>query len=286
MEFLIVSGLSGAGKSRVVDILEDLDFYCVDNMPVALLPRFAELCLATRGRYERVALVTDIRERDGFSELFSALASLRDLGCEYRILFVEADTASIVKRYKESRRPHPLTQECSSIEEAIKRESELLAEVRDKASYIINTTDHTLGMLQSELYQLFEGEMQSRPLSVHVISFGFKYGIPMESDLLFDVRFLPNPFYVESLRSKTGLDEEVRDFIFKYEDTRQFIVHLNDMMAFLIPQYIEEGKHSLTVSIGCTGGHHRSVAIAEELAAFVRGRGQSARVTHRDMEKS
>ena len=286
MDFLIISGLSGAGKSRTMDILEDLDFYCVDNMPVALIPRFAELCLATRGRYERVALVTDVREVAGFEDLWTALDSLWTLNCDYRILFVEADVQSIVKRYKETRRRHPLAPEGGSIEAAVKTEVELLEAIRERADYIINTSNYTIGMLQNELYRLFAGNEASRALQVNVMSFGFKYGIPIESDLLFDVRFLPNPFYVSDLREKTGMDEEVYQFVFRHGETREFMRYLKTLICFLLPQYLEEGKHSLTISIGCTGGHHRSVAVARELAEIIKEEGHGARLINRDIDKT
>ena len=285
MDFLIISGLSGAGKSQTMDILEDLDFYCVDNMPVALIPRFAELCLATRGRYERVALVTDVREVAGFEELWSALDSLWTLNCDYRILFVEADVQTIVKRYKETRRRHPLAPEGGSIEAAVKNEVELLETIRERADYVINTSNYTIGMLQNELYRLFAGNEASRALQVNVMSFGFKHGIPIESDLLFDVRFLPNPFYVSDLREKTGMDEEVYQFVFRHGETREFMRYLKTLVCFLLPQYLEEGKHSLTISIGCTGGHHRSVAVARELAEIIKEEGHGARLINRDIDK-
>lgn len=286
MEFLIISGLSGAGKSRTMDILEDMDFYCVDNMPAVLIPRFAELCLATRGRYERVALVTDVREVAGFDELWASLDGLWELGCDYKILFVEADVQSIVKRYKETRRRHPLATEGGSIEEAVNREVKLLESMRERADFVLNTSNLTIGMLQNELYRIFAGEENgSRKLIVNVMSFGFKYGVPIEADLMFDVRFLPNPFYVADLRHKTGLDTEVRQFVFRHSDTREFVYRLEDMVDFLLPLYVEEGKHSLTIAIGCTGGHHRSVAIACELAEHIRTLGQSAKLINRDIDK-
>lgn len=286
MEFLIISGLSGAGKSRTMDILEDMDFYCVDNMPSALIPRFAELCLATRGRYERVALVTDVREVAGFDELWPALDGLWELGCDYKILFVEADAQTIVKRYKETRRRHPLVPEGGSIEAAVEDEVKLLESIRERADYVINTSNLTIGMLQSELYRLFAGEDGQRlALSVNVMSFGFKYGVPIESDLLFDVRFLPNPFYVSDLRQKTGLDEPVREFVFRQSATKELMVHLSGLIAFLLPLYVEEGKHSLTISIGCTGGKHRSVAIANAITQLIKNQGYSAKLINRDIEK-
>ena len=285
MEFLIISGLSGAGKSRTMDILEDLDFYCVDNMPVALIPKFAELCMATRGRYERVALATDVREVAGFDELWPALDSLWSLGCEYKILFLDADVPTIVKRYKETRRRHPLAPEGGSIEDAVRREIRLMEGMRERADYVINTSNLTLGMLQAEIYKLFIGDNAGRILSVNVISFGFKYGIPIESDLVFDVRFLPNPYYVASLREKTGLEGPVSDFVFEHGRTKEFMTHLTDLVDFLLPLYIEEGKYSLTIAVGCTGGRHRSVAVAQALADHVETLGHSVRRIHRDIDK-
>jgi UPF0042 nucleotide-binding protein len=252
MEFLVISGLSGAGKSRVADILEDMDYYCVDNMPVALLPKFAELCLATRGRYERVALVTDAREKEGLNELFAALDDLWENGLEYRILFMEADKQTIIKRYKETRRPHPLMEDGGTIEAAIEREARLLTPMRERADYIINTTGLTTAMLQSRIGELFLGRDPRSTMAVMVTAFGYKYGLPMDADLVFDVRFLPNPFYVEKLREGSGLDKPVSDFVFGYEDTRKFMEHLTTLIDFLIPLYIEEGKFMLNIAIGCT----------------------------------
>lgn len=285
MEFLIISGLSGAGKSRTADILEDLDYYCVDNMPIALIPKFAQICLAAGERYEKVALVTDIRERASFDELFQVLDSLWDLGCDYRILFVEADVANIVKRYKETRRRHPLALPGVSIEQAILSEIRLLAPVRERADYVINTSNFTIANLQSEIYRLFVGEHSGRKLVVNVMSFGFKHGIPLEADLVFDVRFLPNPFYVAELREKTGLDEPVANFVLENEATKEFLHKLRDLFRFLLPLYVEEGKTGLTIAIGCTGGHHRSVAIARSLAEDIAGLGYAAQNINRDVQK-
>lgn len=285
MEFLIISGLSGAGKSRTADILEDLDYYCVDNMPIALITKFAQLCLAAGEQYEKVALVTDIRERANFDELFKVLDGLWDLGCDYRILFVEANPVNIVKRYKETRRRHPLAIPGVSIEDAITSEIKLLAPVRERADYIINTTDLTIGMLQSEIYRLFVSEDTKRKLVVNVMSFGYKYGIPIESDLVFDVRFLPNPFYVSELRELSGLDEPVSQFVFQNEITREFMIRLKDMIKFLLPLYVEEGKMSLSISIGCTGGHHRSVAIAKAVSDYIESLGYAAQNINRDIQK-
>ncbi|NCB73371.1 MAG: RNase adapter RapZ [Clostridia bacterium] len=285
MEFLIISGLSGAGKSHTADVLEDLDYYCVDNMPIALITKFAQLCLVAGEQYEKVALVTDIRERANFDELFKVLDGLWDLGCDYRILFVEANPANIVKRYKETRRRHPLAAPGVSIEDAIASEIRLLAPVRERADYIINTSDLTIGMLQSEIYRLFVGEDAKRRFVVNVMSFGFKHGIPIESDLVFDVRFLPNPFYVSELRDLSGLDEAVSNFVFQSDVSAEFMKKLEDMMKFLLPLYVEEGKMSLSIAIGCTGGHHRSVAIAKALTDYIDSLGYAAQNINRDIQK-
>lgn len=285
MEFLIISGLSGAGKSHTADVLEDLDYYCVDNMPIALITKFAQLCLVAGEQYEKVALVTDIRERANFDELFKVLDGLWDLGCDYRILFVEANSANIVKRYKETRRRHPLATPGVSIEDAIASEIRLLAPVRERADYIINTSDLTIGMLQSEIYRLFVGEDAKRRFVVNVMSFGFKHGIPIESDLVFDVRFLPNPFYVSELRDLTGLDEPVSKFVFQNEVSCEFMKKLQEMIKFLLPLYVEEGKMSLSIAIGCTGGHHRSVAIARALTDYIDGLGYASQNINRDIQK-
>lgn len=285
MDFLIITGLSGAGKSRAADVLEDLDYYCVDNMPVALMPRFAELCIATKGRYERVALVTDVREKDGFGELLATLDHLNAMECNCRILYMDADEATLVKRYKETRRRHPLQQRGGTIEDAIAREKELLTPIRERADVIVNSSALTLGMLQSRLFTLFAGAGRKREIDVTVMSFGFKHGIPMDADLVFDARFLPNPYYVEDLRPLCGLDRPVFEFVFSYQQTRQFMEKLEDLTDFLLPLYIEEGKLSLTIAIGCTGGHHRSVAIASALNDYLNAKGVNSVNINRDVDK-
>lgn len=285
MEFLIITGMSGAGKSRAADILEDLDYYCVDNLPVALIPRFAELCLATQDRYEKVALVMDIRERDGFDQLFKTLDDLGESGCTYRILFMDADVPTLIKRYKESRRPHPLGGRGRSMEDAIRREQELMTPVRARADYVINTSNLTLGKLQQRVFSLFSAESRGGGISVNVTAFGYKYGIPMDADLVFDVRFLPNPYYVENLREKCGLDAPVRDYVFDSDVSREFMERLTGLIDFLLPLYAEEGKYSLSVAVGCTGGRHRSVAVAQALGDHLREKGISAVNFNRDLEK-
>ena len=285
MELLIISGLSGSGKSRVAAVLEDMDFYCVDNMPVAMMPRFAELCLATGGRYERVALVTDVRALKSINELFVTLDEMREMGCEYRIVFIEAEVDTIVKRYKETRRRHPLGTAGRSLEDTVKKEIEMLQPIRDAANDIIDTTELTLNMLQDRLSKRFMEGKRETAISVNIKSFGYKYGLPIDADLVFDVRFMPNPFYVAALQGQTGLDEPVRSFVFNYKQSNDFFKSLCDMMDFLLPYYIEEGKHYLVVCIGCTGGKHRSVAISEALSEHLSERGFQVDCTHRDIER-
>ena len=285
MEFLIITGLSGAGKTRAANVLEDLDYYCVDNMPVALMTRFAELCLDTRGRYEKVALVTDTRDREGFGQLLSTVEELRGMDCTVRILYMDADVPTLVRRYKESRRPHPLAEKGMSIEDAVKREEELLAPLKARADVVVNSSTMTLGMLQNRLFSLFAGEERRRGLDVTVMSFGFKHGIPLDADLVFDARFLPNPFYVDELRPLSGLDRPVAEFVFRHPQTRSFLEKLEDMIAFLLPYYVEEGKLTLTIAIGCTGGRHRSVAIASALHNHLAANGVSSVNVNRDIEK-
>ena len=285
MEFLIITGLSGAGKSRAADVLEDLEYYCVDNMPVALIPRFAELCLDAHGRYEKVALVTDVRERESFGELLSTLEELKAMDCTVRILYMDADLRTLVRRYKESRRPHPLAGKGVTLEQAVAKEEELLAPIKAKADFVLNSSRLTLGQLQSRMFSLFAESGQKRELQITVESFGYKHGIPLDADLVFDVRFLPNPFYVEALRPLSGLDKPVSDFVFGYPQTVQFMDMLTKLLDFLTPHYVEEGKVNLVVAIGCTGGRHRSVAIAAALAEYLRAKGVSAVNVNRDIDK-
>ena len=285
MEFLIITGLSGAGKSRAADVLEDLDYYCVDNMPVALIPRFAELCLDTRGRYEKVALVTDAREREGLDQLLTVLDEISAMDCTVKVLYMDADLRTLVRRYKESRRPHPMAEPGMSMEQAIAREEALMAPIKARADYIVNSSSLTLGQLQNKLFGLFADEGKTRELEVTVVSFGYKHGIPLDADLVFDARFLPNPFYVEELRPLSGLDRPVAEFVFHYQQTRTFMEKLEEMIEFLLPLYIEEGKLGLVIAIGCTGGRHRSVAIASALHDHLIAKGVRSTNVNRDIDK-
>lgn len=285
MDLIIVSGLSGAGKSRAAAVLEDLGYYCVDNIPVSMMPKFVELCLATSGRYERVALVTDVRAITDCSELFIALDDINELGCEYSILFMEAKTETIVKRYKETRRKHPLDPEGHDLLGAVEKEREYMEPVKNRADHVIDTTNLTLGRLQRTLYQSFVKTESDSPMTVTFMSFGYKNGVPIEADLVFDVRFLPNPFYVPELKPHTGLDKDVADYIFGHDVSNVFADKITDLLNFLLPQYIEEGKHNLVVAFGCTGGHHRSVALAAKIGESVSKMGYAVDYRHRDIEK-
>lgn len=285
MEFIIISGQSGAGKSSAAAFLEDLGFYCVDNLPVALITSFAGICMAGAGtgKYSRVALVTDIRGGQTFDELFQALDELEAMALRYRLLFVEAADEVIISRYKETRHTHPLTRQGYSLPEAVQLERVALEPVRRRASHTLNSTGLNLSKFRGELLRLFGMGSLDETMTVSVTSFGFKFGIPMDADLVFDVRFLPNPFYIAELRECTGLEEAVRSFLFGYQQTNTFLRHLEEMLSFLLPQYVEEGKSSLVIAIGCTGGHHRSVAVAHALTEYIRQKGYRVEELHRDM---
>lgn len=287
MEFVIISGLSGAGKSKAASIMEDMDFFCVDNLPAPLIPKFAELGMAGSGEYDRVVLVTDIRGGTNFDSLFQALDALKAMKCSYRILFMEASDEVIIKRYKETRRSHPLAESCDSLEQAIDLERRMLAPLRERAEYIIDTSNLSTAKLKGELRRLFAkgGTLEGR-MDVRVTSFGFKHGVPMEADLVFDVRFLPNPYYVAELRPLTGLDQGVRDYVFSGGQTQEFLNRLGDFVTWLLPRYEEEGKTALVIAIGCTGGHHRSVAIAHALTGIIGEKGYPVSESHRDLGRN
>ena len=284
MQFLIVTGQSGAGKSRTASTLEDLGYYCVDNLPPELIGQFAGVCLATTGRYEKVALVSDVRAGRNFDGLLSSLDGLDGMGVRYSIVFIEAEDDVIIKRYKETRRSHPLSSDGTGLEEAVAKEKQMLQRVRDRADFIINTTSMSTARLRSELIRLFEDQPE-RAMVVNISSFGFKYGLPRDADLVFDVRFLPNPYYIAELKVKTGLNPEVRDFVFSFQQTQEYLKRLEELLSFTLPLYFEEGKTSLEIAVGCTGGRHRSVAVAREIGDFVAKRGYPTTVSHRDMNR-
>ena len=286
MEFIIISGLSGSGKSKAASFMEDMGFFCVDNLPAPLIPKFAELGMAGTGEYDRVVLVTDVRSGTNFSALFQSLEALKGMKCPYRILYMDASDDVIIKRYKETRRSHPLAEECDSLEGAIALERRMLAPLRERAEFVVDTSDLSTAKLRGELLRLFGRGSQEGAMTVSVTSFGFKHGLPREADLVFDVRFLPNPYYVQELRPRTGLDDGVRDYVFSGGAAGEFLEKLQDLVGFLLPKYVEEGKTALVVAVGCTGGHHRSVAIAHALAAYIRGRGYPVTESHRDLGRT
>lgn len=286
MEILIISGLSGGGKSKAASFLEDSGFYIVDNMPAAMILKFAEFCAGGGGRYARVALVYDVRTAESFNELFDVLDKLKGMEGICRMLFLDASPAAIIKRYKETRRRHPLEKETDSLEEAVEKERELMLPVKERADFIIDTTRLSTAKLRQELLRIFNGEGEQGGMTVNITSFGFKYGLPLEADLVLDVRFMPNPFYIEELRHQTGLDKPVADYVFGFQQTQDFLRKVEDLLSFTLPLYAEEGKTGLVIAVGCTGGHHRSVAITHALTEFVRAQGFPVAEHHRDMERA
>lgn len=284
MRFVVVTGLSGAGKSTTLNFLEDAGYYCVDNMPVQLISEFAKL-LRENDEIERAALGIDARTGSGFDELETELSKLKEMDISYDILFLESDDAVLVKRYKETRRIHPLAFG-DRIETGISRERGKLSNIKKHASHIIDTSQMLTRELKAEIDKIFVNDMNFKNLYVTILSFGFKYGIPGDADLVFDVRFLPNPYYHENLRPLTGSDKEVRDFVMNFPEADSFLDKLEDMLTFLIPNYIAEGKNQLVVAIGCTGGKHRSVTLAEALFnRMSKYEDYGFKLDHRDMGK-
>lgn len=285
MEILIISGLSGGGKSKAASFLEDAGFYIVDNMPAGMIMKFAEFCAAGSGRYSRVALVYDVRTADSFDDFLEVLATLRQREYNCKLLYLEADVTAIIKRYKETRRIHPLQEQTGSLEAAVNREIAMMAPVRAQADVVIDSTTYSTARLRGELLRLFDGDRRTGELQVSLVSFGFKHGLPLEADLVFDVRFMPNPFYIDSMREKTGLDKEVRDYVFSFRETEQFVEKLRELLGFVLPLYREEGKTVLVAAIGCTGGRHRSVAVTHALAEYISSLGYRVTENHRDMTR-
>ncbi|AJF06989.1 RNase adapter RapZ [Geoalkalibacter subterraneus] len=281
---LIITGLSGSGKSSAASVLEDEGFFVVDNLPLAMLPRFLELTEQGVRFTPKVAVVIDIRNRDFLADYESTLNAVRQAGHPLEILFFEASDPVLIRRYSETRRRHPLARQ-EGVLEGITRERELMAGFKRLATKVFDTSALTVHQLRDQVQQSVLGADGPLPLMVKVQSFGFRYGIPVESDLVFDVRFLPNPHFIEALRPQTGLNPGVRDYVLQQEAATEFLVKLRDMLGFLLPHYRREGKSYLTISIGCTGGRHRSVSIAEVLRPFLAGQGFVVEVGHRDIEK-
>ncbi|MFY0546383.1 RNase adapter RapZ [Brevibacillus sp. H7] len=283
INLLIITGMSGAGKTVAVQSLEDLGFFCVDNLPPVLIPKFAELIKQSGGGIERVALVIDLRGREFFESLSEAIDSLSQMeGISFHILYLDANDQTLVSRYKETRRRHPLSPNGSPLE-GIHAERRLLQEMKGRAHQIIDTSQMKPAQLREKIVSQYA--QQGSPLTINVLSFGFKYGTPIDADLMFDVRFLPNPHYVEELRPKTGCDTEVAEYVMNRPETKEFVDKLLDFLSYTLPHYQREGKSQLVIGIGCTGGKHRSVAIAEHIGD-VFSKDYSVRVSHRDMDKN
>lgn len=286
MKLVIVTGMSGAGKSTAMKMMEDMGFYCVDNLPVSLLGKLVDIAGEDRSEeMEKIAIGVDVRSGRGFDEVGRELEKLRERKISFEILYLESEDSILVKRYKETRRAHPLAPE-ERIDKGLARERQKLVGIRAKADYIIDTSQLLTRELKVELEKIFVQRQDYRNLIVTILSFGFKYGIPRDSDIVMDVRFLPNPYYVEGLRSKTGNDKEIQDYVMQFPEGEEFLDRLHGLIDFLIPNYISEGKTQLVISIGCTGGKHRSVTLANELYKRMKdGKGYGLKIEHRDIEK-
>ena len=284
MKIVIITGLSGAGKSEVLNILEDRGFYSMDNLPPALLLDFVKLCQNAKYDIDKIALVLDIRSGEFFDDLFENLYTLKATGFEYELLFLDSSDKILIKRFKELRRPHPLNLD-GSIIDGINKEREILKRVKEEANFIIDTSDLSRAVLQKEILGIFIEGKSSKNITVSIVSFGFKRGIPLDVDLLFDVRFLPNPYYIEELKHHTGNDKEVQDYVMQWEEAQIFFNKLKDMIEFLIPYYTKEGKTQLIVGIGCTGGKHRSVTLANELYNYLHSNKHRTTIEHRDIKE-
>ena len=285
MRFVVVTGMSGAGKRTAMKMLEDVGFYCVDNLPVPLIEKFVELGATPNGEINKVALGLDVRADQPFGEAQGVLNKMRKNGYLFEILFMDAGDSVLLKRYKETRRMHPLSPN-GRVEEGINKEREILRETKQKADYVIDTSNLLTRELKEEIDHIFVRNEEYNSLMISLLSFGFKNGIPADADLVFDVRFLPNPFYIDELKHKTGNDTEVQDYVMSFPEATVFLEKLMGMLDFLIPNYIKEGKHQLVIGIGCTGGKHRSVTLANELYARMKDHGNyGVKLYHRDIKQ-
>ncbi len=285
VRLVIITGLSGAGKTQVVRALEELGYFCVDNLPPMLIPKFAELCSQSAGQVSKVALVVDSRGRGFFDHLVQVLEDMEEQGIQYEMIFLEASDQALIRRYKETRLRHPLAPH-GRISEGIEREQQKVAPLRGRATHIIDTSDMTTAQLKEKVIGLFANGSDMGKMNITVVSFGFKFGMPMDADMVFDVRFLPNPYYVETLRRKTGMVPVVRDYIAKWPVTQQFMEKLSGMIEFLVPNYTKEGKSQLVIAIGCTGGMHRSVYVASKVYEQVKKMGMKVTLEHRDVKQN
>ena len=283
MRFVVVTGMSGGGKSTALKILEDAGFYCVDNLPISLVEKFVELISMPNSEINKVVLGLDVRADQSFEDATKILEHLKEKGYKFEILFMDADVNVLIKRYKETRRVHPLAAD-GRVEDGVRKERKALEQIRRNADYVIDTTNLLTRELKEELDRIFVENGEYNSLMVTVMSFGFKHGIPVDADLVFDVRFLPNPFYIDELKKKTGNDKEVQDYVLSFEESNIFLQKLIDMIQFLIPNYVKEGKYRLVIAIGCTGGKHRSVTLANELYRQMKDKGNyGLKLYHRDV---
>ncbi len=285
MRFVVVTGMSGGGKRTALKMLEDAGFYCVDNLPVSLVEKFVELIAMPNSEISKVALGLDVRADQSFEDATRILSQLKNKGYKFEILFMDADEQALIKRYKESRRVHPLAED-GRVEDGVRKERRVLDTIRKNADYVIDTSNLLTRELKEELDRIFVKNEEYNSLMVTVMSFGFKHGMPADADLVFDVRFLPNPFYIDELKHKTGNDKEVQDYVMSFPESETFMGKLVDMIQFLIPNYIKEGKYRLVIAIGCTGGKHRSVTLTNELYKRMKNHGNyGIKIYHRDVGK-
>lgn len=284
MDFVIVTGMSGAGKSRAINAMEDIGFYCVDNMPAQLIPVFYDLCSNSKEKIEKVAVVTDIRGGSMFNALLKTLENMKQDNKLYKILFLDAKDNVLINRYKETRRRHPLSNYYQSIHQAVLYERNTLKHIYQSADYVIDTSLISPSQLKDRIVSIFLKDL-SKALMINCVSFGFKYGLPNDADLVFDVRCLPNPFYIDNLKNLTGLDQPVKNYVMKFEQTNGFKERLISLIDYMLPLYMKEGKSQLVIAIGCTGGKHRSVALAQFLFNYLTDKGNIANVQHRDIKK-
>ena len=284
MKFVILTGMSGAGKSTAIKMMEDMGFFCVDNLPIPLLEKFVELSSLQSAKLQKVAVGIDIRSGQALGEMKEILERIRAKGAGYEILFLDAEDSVLVKRYKETRRNHPLSGG-ERVDKGIEEERSRLKFLKEQADYIIDTSQLLTRELKIELEKIFIQNQDYKNLFITILSFGFKYGIPVDSDLVFDVRFLPNPYYIEELKHLTGNDKPVQDYVKKAPETTEFLEKIDDLLKFLLPNYVKEGKNSLVIAIGCTGGKHRSVTLANEIYKLISRTEYGCKVEHRDIEK-
>ena len=285
MQFMVVTGMSGSGKTQVLRFLEDKGFFCIDNMPPVLIEKFVEMCFSASGKFDKIALVIDARVGDMINQLIDDIKMLRNGGYDCKLVFIDADDDVLVKRYKEARKTHPIHSSLGLLG-SIKEERKMLEALYGEADFVINTSKLTMPELNKKLDQMYYGKEHSEQgMRLNVLAFGFKYGIPLDADLVFDVRCFPNPFYIEELKQKTGNDKEVQDYVMGFEETQIFFDKLMDMMCYLIPLYSEEGKTNVTIAIGCTGGKHRSVTIANKFGEEMSKKGYNVNMIYRDISR-